>query len=107
MRAAVASFSNDSRSITWHQWHAEYPMLSRIGLSSRFARSSASGPHRDQSTGLPACCCRYGDDSFARRFTTVSYPSDRFLLVPGVRETAENWNRKIGKIRKEDGLHSS
>ena len=23
IRAAIASFSNDSRSITWHQWQAE------------------------------------------------------------------------------------
>ena len=31
------------------------PMLKKIGLSSRRARSSASGPHGYQSTGLFAC----------------------------------------------------
>src|SRR5687768_14142240 len=43
-------------------------MLSRIGLSSRRARSSASSPHGYQSTGLWACWRRYGLVSRARRF---------------------------------------
>src|SRR6266852_7629270 len=42
-------------------------MLSRIGLSSRLALSSASGPHGYQSTGLSACWRRYGLVSLARR----------------------------------------
>ena len=46
MTRAVASSSNDSWAITWHQWHAEYPTDSRIGLPSRLARSSASGAPR-------------------------------------------------------------
>lgn len=33
-------------------------MDSRMGLSSRFALSSASGPQGYQSTGLCLCCCR-------------------------------------------------
>src|SRR6187401_794767 len=68
MYAAVASSSNDSRSITWHQWQAEYPIESRIGLFSFFAVAKASSPHGYQSTGLSACWRRYGLVSFARRF---------------------------------------
>ena len=41
-----------SRSMTWHQWQAAYPMHRKIGRSSNFARASASGPHGNQSTGL-------------------------------------------------------
>ena len=37
MVLAMSSFSKDSRSITWHQWQAEYPTLSRTGLSSALA----------------------------------------------------------------------
>src|SRR5690349_1150341 len=46
-------------------------MLSRIGLFSRRARASASSPHGYQSTGLCACCSRYGLVSFARRLAIV------------------------------------
>ena len=56
--AATASFSKDSRSITWHQWQAEYPIERKIGLSSRRAAANASSPHGYQSTGLSACCSR-------------------------------------------------
>src|SRR3954451_7992643 len=59
--AAVASSSNDSWAITWHQWQAAYPTLSRTGTSRRRASSKASGDHSHQSTGLSACCRRYGD----------------------------------------------
>ena len=41
-------------------------------MSSAFARSSASGPHGYQSTGLCACCRRYGLVSVARRFARGS-----------------------------------
>ena len=34
MSAAVSSSSNDSCSMTWHQWQAAYPTESRTGLSS-------------------------------------------------------------------------
>src|SRR5215211_9286499 len=43
-------------------------MLTRIGLSSVRAFSSASDPHGNQSTGLSLCWSRYGLVSFARRF---------------------------------------
>src|SRR6266498_1661735 len=33
MRRAIPSSSKDSRSITWHQWQAEYPILLSIGYS--------------------------------------------------------------------------
>ena len=53
--------------MTWHQWHAAYPMLRKIGRSRSVARASASGPHGNQSTGLWACWRRYGLVSPARR----------------------------------------
>src|ERR1051326_8742109 len=46
-------------------------MDSRTGLSSASARASASGPHGYQSTGLWACCNRYGLVSCASRFATL------------------------------------
>ena len=58
MYAAVFSSSKDSRSITWHQWQAAYPIDRRMGRSFARARSSASGPHGYQSTGLWACWMR-------------------------------------------------
>src|SRR5450432_3955357 len=33
INVAISSFSKDSRSITWHQWQAEYPILLSIGYS--------------------------------------------------------------------------
>src|SRR5919202_6440483 len=80
---AVSSSSNDSRSITWHQWHAAYPIESRIGRSSSRARASASAPHAYQSTGLSACWRRYGDVSSARRFTRLRYPRMGAALPSG------------------------
>ena len=53
--AATSSSSNDSWAITWHQWHAAYPMDSRIGTSRAAASASASGVHCCQCTGLSAC----------------------------------------------------
>src|SRR3954469_11817121 len=67
MSFAVSSSSNDSCAITWHQWHDEYPTDKKIGRSSARARSNASGPHGYQSTGLCACCNRYGEVSWIRR----------------------------------------
>ena len=43
-------------------------MLRNIGLFSLRAFWNASSPHAYQSTGLCACCSRYGDFSRARRF---------------------------------------
>src|SRR3954471_11006369 len=55
-------------------------MLSRIGFSSARAFPSASGPHGYQSTGLCACCNKYGLVSPARRLGTVKgMPSDEDL----------------------------
>ena len=68
MVSAISSFSKDSRSITWHQWHAEYPMLRNIGLSDSFASANAASPHGYQSTGLSLCCSRYGEVSCTSRF---------------------------------------
>src|ERR1700730_11738033 len=67
MTLAIAGSSNDSWAITWHQWQAEYPTDSRIGLPVLRACASASSPHGYQSTRLSACCCRYGLVSLARR----------------------------------------
>src|ERR1051325_3644176 len=64
---ATLSSSNDSRSMTWHHGPAEEPLERKIGLSSARAFASASAPHGYQSTGLCACCCRYGETSCARR----------------------------------------
>ena len=56
--AAVASSSNDSCAITWHQWQAAYPMLSRTGTLRSRASANASGDHSHQSTGLSWCWSR-------------------------------------------------
>jgi len=53
--SAISGFENDSCSITWHQWHAEYPILKNIGLFSDFALFNASLPQACQSTGFEAC----------------------------------------------------
>src|SRR3982751_5342577 len=67
MSAAVSASSNDSRSITWHQWQAEDPIDSRIGRSSGAPRPRASSPQPYQATGLSLCWSRYGEVSSARR----------------------------------------
>lgn len=66
---AVSSSSKDSFSITWHQWHVEYPIDRNINLFSFFAKASASSPQGYQLTGLWACCNKYGDFSLANRLT--------------------------------------
>jgi len=45
-------------------------MLSSIGLSFALETSKASLLHGYQSTGLVACCNKYGLVSFANRFKT-------------------------------------
>ena len=72
--AAVASSSNDSCAITWHQWHAAYPTLSSTGTSRRRASSNAAGSHSHQWTGLSACWRRYGLVAPTRRFAIPSLP---------------------------------
>src|SRR6266567_8123015 len=59
--------------MTWHQWQAEYPTLSRIGLSSCCAFCSASSLHGYQSTGLWACCRRYGLVSLMSRLVCLCW----------------------------------
>src|SRR3954464_7164929 len=83
MKAAVSGSSKDSRSITGHQWTAEYPTESRIGRSSARARPSASSPHGYQSTGFSACCRRYGLVSVLRRFTSARRSDSRAILGGG------------------------
>src|SRR4051812_42265062 len=70
MNAAVASSSNDSCAITWHQWHAAYPTLNSTGTLRRRASSNAAGSHSHHSTGLSACWRRYGEGAEARRLGT-------------------------------------
>src|SRR5918995_5401646 len=53
--SAVASSANDSRAMTWHQWHVEYPIETRTGTFRRSASANADSPHGYQATGLPAC----------------------------------------------------
>jgi hypothetical protein len=72
MSAAVDGLSNDSCAITWHQWHELYPTDTSSGLSSAFARSNASSPHSNHSTGLSACWRRYGDVDSASLFIALN-----------------------------------
>src|SRR5262249_28179528 len=50
------------------QWQELYPIDRKISLPSFFARSKASSPQGNQSTGLWACCRRYGLCCWANRF---------------------------------------
>jgi len=52
-------------------------MLKRIGRFSLRARASASGPHGYQSTGLSACCNKYGLVSWAKRLGIVRSELER------------------------------
>src|SRR3954469_19005285 len=67
--SAVAWSSKDSRAMTWHQWQLLYPTLSSTGLLVLRDSSKASADQGHQSTGLSACWSRYGDVSWASRFT--------------------------------------
>src|SRR5215211_8834364 len=78
---AVSSSSKDSRSITWHQWHALYPTESRTGLSSSRALCNASSPQGYQSTGLSLCWSKYGLVSFASLLAKASHLPKRRLAV--------------------------
>ena len=70
--AAVASSSNDSCAITWHQWQAAYPTDSSTGTSRRRASANASSDQGHQSTGLSACCSRYGLVALLSRFIELN-----------------------------------
>src|SRR5579884_1762605 len=85
----TASSEYDVSSITWHQWHHTAEIESRIGLSSRRARSNASCPHSSQ----PISCARFGRG--AKCMSTIQTP-----LLLFVAETA----RKRGHVKDEDQL---
>src|SRR6202171_2297558 len=78
---AMSGDSNDSSSITWHQWHVEYRTLRKMGRSRARAASNASSPQDRQSTGLCACWSRYGDVSSTSRFVQRGDPSARRCRV--------------------------
>src|ERR1700687_6311237 len=82
-RRAIASFSKHSRSMTWHQWHVEYPMDRKMGLLSRCAAAKASSPHGYQFTGLKACCCKYGLAEKTSRLKYCGEPSALKCVVRG------------------------
>src|SRR4051795_3992140 len=88
--AAVASSSNDSCAITWHQWQAASPTLSRTGTLRRRASSNAAGSHSHQSTGLSACWRRYGE---------VAEPS-RFIF-PRVHEGRRSTDRRPWRVASD------
>jgi hypothetical protein len=69
-------------------------MLRKIGLSSACAFSSASLPHGYQSTGLWACCKRYGLVSCMRRFGIRSIS----LLVPIRVDTVSGGRRRLAPL---------
>src|ERR1700684_2607184 len=80
--SATAGSSNDSCAITWHQWHAAYPTDRNTGTSRRRASSNASGDHGHQSTGLSACCSRYGLVALFSWFTHLILYLERTRLAP-------------------------
>src|SRR3990170_4330190 len=80
---AISSSSNDSSSMTWHQWQVEYPMLTSTGRFRSLACANASSPQGYQSTGLCACWSRYGLVSRKSRFVYFARPSGRRCLVLG------------------------
>src|SRR5574337_309669 len=73
--------------MTWHQWHALYPTLRKIGLFSCFAFANASSPHAYHWTGFCACCKRYGLDSFIRLFGNTSYKKITVFVLISLTET--------------------
>ena len=66
--AAISGSSNDSRSMTWHQWQARVADREEDRLVLAPGPLERLGPHGYQSTGLCACWSRYGLVSPASRF---------------------------------------
>src|ERR1700733_13190889 len=98
--AATAGSSNDSCAITWHQWHAAYPTDRNTGTSRRRASSNASGDHGHQSTGLSACCSRYGLVALFSRFINLILYLERTRLAPGGTITPFAWSTlRSGTVR--------
>ena len=91
--SATSASSNDSCAITWHQWHAAYPTDSSTGTSRRRASANASGDHCHQSTGLSACCSRYGLVAFASRFAMTSTLSNERMDRPPALSGADWFHR--------------
>src|SRR5205823_11468442 len=60
----------------------------------RRARSSATGPHGSQSTGLCACCRRYGEVSAASAFAT---PRASLVRGRGAAASAPPHGRREGR----------
>src|SRR5437588_12163717 len=107
MIAAVASSSNDSCAITWHQWQVEYPIERKIGLFSRRALANASSPHGYQSTGLCACWRRYGDFWCASRFAwseRADADPEKVSLDVTNHVSASNPKRKWCVMKYDHGL---
>src|SRR5690606_5797686 len=92
--SAVFSSSNDSCAITWHQWQAEYPIDSSIGLPLSRARTKASSLQGYQSTGFEACCSRYGLVSCASRLRCSFLSFMRLLPFRSEEHTSELQSRE-------------
>src|SRR3954447_741642 len=102
--AAVVASSNDSWAITWHQWQAAYPMLSSTGTWRRRASSKAAGSHSHQSTGLSACCRRYGDVASLSRLAMRSACQARGEApdrTRSPREQESNREEELGGVATE------
>src|SRR5436305_6537884 len=70
-------------------------MERKTSLFSFFALANASGPHGYQSTGLWACCSRYGLVSWARRlafFALGSFGDSLSAAIPAGRDNSRPSN---------------
>ena len=63
-------------------------MLNKIGRPKSLAFASAAGPHGYHSTGLLACCWRYGLDSSAKWLGTAGSLGLGLPLTETTRSTA-------------------
>src|SRR3984957_20900183 len=99
--AATAGSSNDWCAITWHQWHAAYPTDNSTGTSRCRASANASGDHGHQSTGLSACCSRYGLVALFSRFINLILYLERTRLAPRAPLLGAPWSA----LRSEPRIH--
>src|SRR3984957_13323264 len=99
--AATDGSSNDSCAITWHQWQAAYPTESSTGTSRRRASANASSDHGHQSTGLSACCSRYGLVAVFSRFINLILYPERSRLAPRAPLLGAPWSA----LRSEPRIH--
>src|ERR1700730_6055572 len=91
----MSGFSNDSCSITWHQWQVEDPIERKIGLFSSRALAKPTSPQENQSTGLWACWSRYGDFS---RMSRLGFSS------PDIAKQTTFRVYRLGLIHKSEWL---